>query len=205
MLDYLRRDIRSRHPSISSHSSMLPSKPHSVGISQFFPVEKTVNNNLPLSPAISQWLDVKTDILQGKGSLGKSQHTLPYAKGQYPKLPALSAGRYLPVDAGTFFSCPRVPPSWYQVCSTRGGGGGGGGGGGNPLHLAHQVSFKEAEELITFVGRNLAVISELDWLTSGGVTPLGPDGSISRSSSILVFHSVVAALFIGDMYECGNA
>ena len=33
-LDYLKRDVRSRHPSMSSPSSTLPSKkPHSVGIS----------------------------------------------------------------------------------------------------------------------------------------------------------------------------
>ena len=68
-LDYLRRDIRSRHPSMSSPLSTLPSKPHSVGISRFFPQEETVNDNLPLSPAISQWLDVQTDILQGKRGL----------------------------------------------------------------------------------------------------------------------------------------
>ena len=102
---------------MSSPSSKLPYKPRSVGISQFFPVE---NYSLPMSPAIYQWLDVKTDILQGKGSLGKSQRALAYVKGQYPtisdnirqypRLPTLSAGRYLPVDAGTLFSCPRGLP-----------------------------------------------------------------------------------------------
>ena len=110
-LDYLRRDIRSRHPSMSPPLSTLPSKPHSVGISRFFPQEETVNNNLPLSPAISQWLDIQTDILQGKGGLGKAQRTLPYAKGTYPRFPGLSASRYLPVDAESLFTCPRAPPS----------------------------------------------------------------------------------------------
>ena len=56
-LNYLRRDVRYRHPSMSSPLSTCPSKPHSVGISRFFPQEETVNDNLPLSPAISQWLD----------------------------------------------------------------------------------------------------------------------------------------------------
>ena len=114
MLDYLRRDIRSRHPSMSSPLSTLPSKPHSVGISRFFPQEETVNDNLPLSPAISQWLDVQTD------GLGKAQRTLLYAKGTYPRFPALSSSRYLPLDAESLFTCPRAPPSWYQVCSTQG-------------------------------------------------------------------------------------
>ena len=82
------------------------------------PQEETVNDNLPLSPAISQWLDVQTDILQGKGGLGKAQRTLPYTKGTYPRFPALSSSRYLPVDAESLFTCPRAPPSWYQVCST---------------------------------------------------------------------------------------
>ena len=61
-LDYLKRDIRYRHPSMLSPLSTCPSKPHSVGISRFFPQGETVNDSLPLSPAISQWLDVQTDI-----------------------------------------------------------------------------------------------------------------------------------------------
>ena len=162
-LDYLRRDIRSRHPSISSPLTTLPSKPHSVGISRFFPQEETVNDNLPLSPAISQWLDVQTDILQGKGGLGKAQRTLPYAKGSYPRLLALSSSRYLPVDADELFTCPRAPPSWYQVCSTQ----------GTPVPTAIQLPIKETEELICAVGHDLAVISKLDWLTSGASHLLG--------------------------------
>ena len=162
-LNYLRRDIRSRHPSMSSPLSTLPSKPHSVGISRFFPQEETVNDNLPLSPAISQWLDVQKDILLGKGGRGKTQRTLPYAKGSYPRFPALSAGRYLPVDADTLFTCPRAPPSWYQVCSTQ----------GPPVPTAFQMPIKETEELVCAAGRDLAVISELDWLTSGASHLLG--------------------------------
>ena len=162
-LDYLRRDIRSRHPSMSSPLTTLPSKPHSVGISRFFPPEETVNNNLPLSPAISQWLDVQKDILLGKGGRGKTQRTLPYAKGSYPRFPALSTGRYLPVDADTLFTCPRAPPSWYQVCSTQ----------GPPVPTAFQMPIKETEELVCAAGRDLAVISELDWLTSGASHLLG--------------------------------
>ena len=162
-LDYLRRDIRSRHPSMSSPLSTLPSKPHSVGISRFFPQEETVNDDLPLSPAISQWMDVQKDILQGKGGLGKTQRTLPYAKGSYPRFPALSSGRYLPVDAESLFTCPRVPPSWYQVCSTQ----------GTPVPTAFQMPIKETEELVCTAGRDLAVISELDWLTSGASHLLG--------------------------------
>ena len=162
-LDYLRRDIRSRHPSMSSPLTTLPSKPHSVGINRFFPPEETVNDNLPLSPAISQWLDVQKDILLGKGGRGKTQRTLPYAKGSYPRFPALSTGRYLPVDADTLFTCPRAPPSWYQVCSTQ----------GPPVPTAFQMPIKETEELVCAAGRDLAVISELDWLTSGASHLLG--------------------------------
>ena len=112
-----------------------------------------VNDNLPLNPAISQ----------GKGGLGKAQRTLPYAKGSYPRFPALSSSRYLPVDAESLFTCPRAPPSWYQVCSTQ----------GTTLHTALQVPFKETEELVCAAGRDLAVISELDWLTLGASHLLG--------------------------------
>ena len=48
-------------------------------------------------------MDVQKDILQGKGGLGRAQRTLPYAKGSYPRFPALSSGRYLPVDAESLF------------------------------------------------------------------------------------------------------
>ena len=134
-----------------------------MGISRFFPQEETVNDNLPLSPAISEWMDVQKDILQGKGGRGKTQRTLPYAKGSYPRFPALSAGRYLPVDADSLFTFPRAPPSWYQVCTTQ----------GTPVPTVFQMPIKETEELVCAAGRDLAVISELDWLTSGASHLLG--------------------------------
>ena len=139
-----------------------------MGINRFFPPEETVNDNLPLSPAISQWLDVQKDILLGKGGRGKTQRTLPYAKGSYPRFPALSTGRYLPVDADTLFTCPRAPPSWYQVCSTQGPP-----TQGPPVPTAFQMPIKETEELVCAAGRDLAVISELDWLMSGASHLLG--------------------------------
>ena len=113
-------DLRTRHPWIPGFRWITldetfvigtpacrppyPSKPHFVVISHFFPQEETVNDNLPLSPAISQWLDVHSDILQGKGGLGKTQRASPYVKGQYPRFPALSPGRYLPVDVDKLFT-----------------------------------------------------------------------------------------------------
>ena len=139
----------------------------------------------PPSSAISQWMDVQTDILQGKGRLGKAQRTLLYAMGQYPRFPALSTSRYLPVDADTLFMCPRAPPSWYQVCSNQ----------RNPVPSALQVSAKESEEFISAAGSN-------QWtrlVDVGGVTPLETDGGYSRASSMHVFHNAVTALCIGDM------
>ena len=190
-LDYLRRDVRHRHPSMSSPLSTCPSKPHSVGISRFFPQEETVGDNLPLSPAISQWLDVHSDILQGKGGLGKPHRALPYAKGQYPRFPAISIGRYLPVDVYTLFTCPRAPPSWYQVCNNQ----------GNPVPVALHVSVRETEELVAAAGRDLTVISALDWLTSGASHLLG---QMAATPALLPFMSSITLLQRYALETCRN-
>ena len=88
---------------MSSPDSTLSSNPHLVGIIHFFPEEKKVNVKFPLSIAF-----------QGKRGLGKSQCMLPYAKGQFPRLPALSASRYLPVDDFSHVEGPSLVASNVQ-------------------------------------------------------------------------------------------
>ena len=79
------------------------------------------------------------------------------------KVHTLDSQPYPLVDAKSLFTCPRAPPSWYQVCSTQ----------GTPVPTAFQMPIKETEELVCAAGRDLAVISELDWLTSGASHLLG--------------------------------
>ena len=168
-------------PAPELYDDSLRFKDHSVGISRFFPQEETVNDYFPLSPAISQWLDVHSDILQGNGGLGKTQRASPYVKGQHPRFPAISPGRYLPVHVDTLFTCPRAPPLWYQVCNNQ----------GNPVPVALQVSVRETEELIAVASRDLAVISELDWLTSGASHLLG---QMAATLALLLFMSSITLL-----------
>ena len=165
---------------MSSPLSMCPSKAHSVGISRFFPQEETVNDNLSLSPAISQWLDAHSDIPQGKCGLGETQRALPYAKGQYPRFSALSPGRYLPSRARR----PHPPGTRYQ---------------GNPVPVALQVPVRETEELVAAAGRDLAVISELDWLTSGASHLLG---QMAATPPLLPFISSITLLQCYALETC---
>ena len=132
-------------------------------------------------PFHNGWMSNRTSF-KARAVWGKPT-VLPYAKGHYPRFPALSTGRYLhvPVDADTLFTWPRAPPSWYQVCSTQ----------GNPVPSALHVLIKE----ISAAGCDLAVISELDWLTSGASHLLGQ----LAVSSLHVFHNAVTALCVGDM------
>ncbi len=62
-----------------------------------------VNTNLPLSPALSQWMDFHSSVLEGKGHLGRSK-VQTYTKGQY----TLAPGRYLPPDANTLYETPNL-------------------------------------------------------------------------------------------------
>ena len=85
------------------------------------------------------------------------------------------------MDVDTLFTCPRAPPSWYQVCNNQ----------GNPVPMALQVTVRETEELVAAVGCDLAVISELDWLTSGASHLLG---QMAATPALLPFMSSITLL-----------
>ena len=57
--------------------------------------------------------------------------------------------------------------------------------------MALQVSVRETEELIAAAGRDLAVISELDWLTSGASHLLG---QMAATPALLPFMSSITLL-----------
>jgi len=88
---------------------------------------------------------------------------IPYAKGTFPKLPSVASKRFIPQDAKALFTSPPLPKSWYKVSNAQ----------SNPSPAAYTLSSKEMEERTSLAGRDLSVISELDWLASGSNTLLG--------------------------------
>ena len=125
-----------------------------------------VNDDLPLSPAISQWLDVQMDILQGNSGLGKTHRTLKVSTPDSQPCPLVDIYQW------TLNHCLRdrgPHPRGTRCVAHRA-----------LLSLWHsQVPVKGTEELVCAAGCDLAVISELDWLTSGASHLLsGTDGGI---------------------------
>jgi hypothetical protein len=48
--------------------------------------DNTCDNNLPLNPTITAWLDFLSKVFEGKEHLERSTRSTPYPKGQYPDL-----------------------------------------------------------------------------------------------------------------------
>ena len=155
-LDSLRDDIRLRHPNMPVPQVIPQTKPTPLGLGLYAKQESAVNSNLPLSPALSQWLEFHSSILEGKGHLGRSK-VQSYLKGQYPKLPTISSNRYLPPDANKLYEAPTLPESWYKVCGSQ----------ASSTPGAFSFSHRELEEQIGCAGRDISVISDLEWLTEG--------------------------------------
>jgi len=156
-LDSLRNDVRSRHPDMPQPRVIPPTQPTSLGLGQYGSSDGTTNNNLPLSPALLNWMEIHTSTLQGKGRLGRSQRSTPFPKGQYPRLPNLAPGRYLPPDASSLFQAPTTPESWYKVC----------GGQSSFIPGAFTFSHREMDEQIGTAGKDISLVSDLDWMAEG--------------------------------------
>ena len=84
---------------------------------------------------------------------------------------------------------PHPRPSWYQVCNNQ----------GNPVPVALQVSLRETEELVAPAGRDLAVISELDWLMLGASHLLG---QMAATPALLPFMSSITLLQCYALETC---
>ena len=82
-LDSLRNDVRSYDPDLPQPRVIPPSQPTSLGLGQYSSTDCTTNNNLPLSPALTKWMEFHTSVLQGQGHLGHPGTTIP--KGTIPK------------------------------------------------------------------------------------------------------------------------
>ena len=155
-LNALRDDVRARHPDMPVTPVIQPDRPQSLGLGQYVSINTNIKTNLPLSPAINSYLELHSRVLDGTGHLGRSRET-KFTKGQYPKLPSLTPARYLPADAATLYQTPSLPESWYQLCGNQ----------SQPFPGSFSMTHKEMEESITNAGRDLSVVSDLDWMVSG--------------------------------------
>ena len=63
------------------------------------------------------------------------------------------------------------------------------------------MSVKETEEFVAAAGRDLAVISELDWLTSGESHLLG---QMAATPALLPYMSSITLLQRYDLETCGS-
>lgn len=118
--------------------------------------DSSVRSNQPLSPAITSWLDLHSKVLDGTGHLGRAPETI-FTKGHYPRLPSLASIRFLPADAGNLFTTPKIPEQWYQICRNL----------SSSTPGSYNFSSREMDELVCNTGRDLSVVSDIDWLASG--------------------------------------
>jgi hypothetical protein len=178
-LDVLRGDIRNRHPNMPVPPVIPHDKPTSLGLGLYTSNDCAVNSNLPLSPALSQWMEFHSSVLEGKGHLGRSKVST-YSKGQYPRLPTLAPGRYLPPDANTLYDTPNLPESWYKVCGSQ----------SSSTPGAFSFTHRELEEQISNAGKDISDVSDLDWLPAAAtnlLTEMASDQELAQSNTHQTF------------------
>ena len=100
-------------------SEQAPTKPISLGLTNFQQAKPEKETNLPLSPSLEAWLTCQATILEGKDRHGK---VIKPTLGQksYPKLPSLRAERFVSSDASSFLRVGQLPPEWHRLVSGQG-------------------------------------------------------------------------------------
>jgi hypothetical protein len=101
-LDVLRGDIRNRHPNMPVPPIIPQDKPTSLGLGLYTSKDCTVNSNLPLSPALSQWMEFHSSVLEGKG----------HPAGIYLRTPTRFTT--LRISRSLFIHAPRVRGTDWQ-------------------------------------------------------------------------------------------
>ena len=156
-LSVLQDDIRRRFPDIIASPVTQVAEPSSLGVQAFQTARPSRPVNLPLHPTISQWLERHSLILEGKLS---SRGSRPYVGTSTPKAPVLRAARYLPSDTPQLFNSLQVPSGWHRLLSQQ----------SKPAPGALSFSLKEFNDLMLQSQRDLAIVSDLDWLLAGGTS-----------------------------------
>ena len=173
-----------------------PSEPSSLGVRAFQGVRPEKPVSLPLHPTIPQWLERHSLILEGRVS-GKGK---PFSGKTLPKAPVLSARRFVPCDTPLLLRPPQIPSHWHRLAKFQ----------DKSVPESVVFQYKDYQELLVQSNKDLAIISDLDWLMAGGTSlisqmanmgpndPLLPDAFVflqrymqesSRSLEVLERHS----------------
>ena len=152
-LQELRSDVMARYPGYQVEpSEPAPTKPTSLGLTNFQQTKPEKEANLPLYPSLEAWLTCQAQTLEGKDRYGRVIKP-PLGQKTYPKLPSLKAERFEPSNAPSLLRVGQLPPEWHRLVSDQG------------RISPETVSFTRAEfgELQSSVSKILAVLSDLDW------------------------------------------
>ena len=100
-------------------SELAPTKPISLGLTNFQQAKPEKEANLPLSPSPEAWLTCQAITLEGKRPAWES---LKPTLGQksYPKLPSSRAELFGPSNAPSLLRVGQLPPEWHRLVSDQG-------------------------------------------------------------------------------------
>ena len=94
-------------------SELAPTKPISLGLTNFQWAKPEKEANLPLSPSLEAWLTCQATTLEGKRPAWESLKL-------YPKLPSSRAELFEPSNAPSLLRVGQLPPEWHRLVSDQG-------------------------------------------------------------------------------------
>ena len=152
-------------------SELAPTKPISLGLTNFQQAKPEKEANLPLSPSLEAWLTCQATTLEGKRPAWESLKL-------YPKLPSSRAELFKPSNAPSLLRVGQLPPEWHILVSDQG------------RISPETVSFtgwSSASSNLRF-SKILAVFSDLDWWVAGVLVSQARDrlqGDVSLESNAI--------------------
>ena len=164
-------------------SELAPTKPISLGLTNFQQAKPEEEANLPLFfPSLEAWLTCQATTLEGKRPAWES---LKPTLGQksYPKLPSSRAELFEPSNAPSLLRVSQLPPEWHRLVSDQG------------RISPETVSFtgwSSASSNLRF-SKILAVLSDLDWWVAGILVSQAGDrlqGDVSLESNAIMLDTL---------------
>ena len=156
-LSSLQNDVRARFPDLIASPVTQVTEPSSLGVTIFQQARPEKMVNLPLHPTIPQWLERHSLILEGRSG---NRGSKPYTGKNLPKAPVLRSSRFLPSDTPQLLDPLQVPAGWHRLVSEQ----------NKPSPASINLSMKDYQDLMMQSQRDLAIISDLDWLLAGGTS-----------------------------------
>jgi len=147
-------DLRIRNPAMVQPAPLAKREVGSRSLEHYVSGRDAPVPNLPLSPAVDMWLEEQSHAFNSRSRPGSSKRVS--AKGSLPRLPRVLP-RFVPSDAPTLAEPPVLPEDWYKVLGSN----------SSPSPASYSWSARDMGDGAVAAGRDLSVLSELDWLVSG--------------------------------------